>query len=55
MLSGEIHTQLLSPKESSWRIPEQENRLQVAREYTVLGILHILKGIDHLQKWVVCC
>jgi hypothetical protein len=48
MLSGEVHTQLLTPKESSWIIPEQENRLQVAREYTVLGILHILKGIDHL-------
>lgn len=48
MFSGEIHTQLLSPKESSWRIPERESPLQVAREYTVLGILHILKGIDHL-------
>ncbi len=47
-LSGETVTTLLSPKERIWRVPARETRLGVARDYTVLGIRHILAGIDHL-------
>jgi hydrogenase/urease accessory protein HupE len=46
--SGVVHSRLLSPGESSWRVPEQPDRLGVARDYTALGIRHILEGIDHL-------
>ncbi len=53
MLSGEKHTKLLNPGENIWQIPESENRLQVAKEYTLLGIRHILKGVDHLL-FLVC-
>ena len=52
-LSGESFTKLLNPGETSWVIPEQETRLRVAGEYTYLGILHILEGIDHLL-FLVC-
>ena len=47
-LSGETVTKLLSPKERTWRVPERETRIGVARDYTVLGMRHILAGIDHL-------
>lgn len=47
-LSGEHHTILLGPEVSEWIIPTQENVFAVAKSYTKLGVVHILKGIDHL-------
>jgi hydrogenase/urease accessory protein HupE len=46
--SGRTHTKLLSPRETQWTAPETETRLGVAREYSSLGIRHILEGVDHL-------
>jgi len=48
LLSGEKHTGIVRPGEETWRIPERETWLAVARDYTRLGILHIWGGIDHL-------
>jgi hydrogenase/urease accessory protein HupE len=51
--SGETHTKLLAPGVSTWQVPEREDAWRVAREYTVLGIRHILEGVDHLL-FVLC-
>lgn len=48
LLNGQIHTARLGPKESRWQIPVEETFSQVAEDYTVLGVEHILKGYDHL-------
>jgi hydrogenase/urease accessory protein HupE len=46
--SGVEHAQLLTPQESSWTIPATETASGVAKQYTALGIRHILEGFDHL-------
>jgi hydrogenase/urease accessory protein HupE len=46
--SGESHTRMLAPEQYAWTIPHAESVSRVAREYTILGIQHIWKGIDHL-------
>jgi len=53
MLSGEKHTKLLNPNESKWLIPDNESKLSVAIQYTILGIEHIWDGIDHLL-FLIC-
>jgi len=47
-LSGEKHTTIRSPKDPTWRIPDKEGTVSVAKQYLMLGIDHILKGYDHL-------
>lgn len=51
--NGEEHLRVLKPSEAKWTVPEAENRLAVAVEYTALGIEHIWIGIDHLL-FVAC-
>lgn len=51
--NGEIHSGMLGPGEYTWSIPEQLNRTAVIKNYTVLGIEHILRGWDHLL-FIVC-
>lgn len=45
---GSSFTQRLVPERPSVVIPEQPGTFDVVRTYTVLGIEHILSGIDHL-------
>lgn len=52
-LSGEKYSVVLSPEKTIWQIPEKEQIGKVAKEYTVLGIKHILEGYDHLL-FIVC-
>ncbi|MDH3279850.1 MAG: HupE/UreJ family protein [Gammaproteobacteria bacterium] len=52
-VSGERHSQIFSPNHSQWRIPEKDTAGRVARDYTLLGIQHILGGTDHLL-FIVC-
>lgn len=52
-ISGEEHLRILKPDETSWRIPDAENRFSVATQYTALGVEHIWLGIDHLL-FVAC-
>lgn len=47
-LSGITHSKLLDPGDTVWEIPLEENKSQVAKDYTLLGISHILEGYDHL-------
>lgn len=47
-LSGEKHSVLLGPKISEWSFPTKETKVGVAKQYTQLGISHILGGFDHL-------
>lgn len=47
-LAGEQHTALLTPEEKSWVVPDAETTSATARQYTLLGIKHILAGWDHL-------
>jgi hydrogenase/urease accessory protein HupE len=52
-LSGETHSLLASPKETSIIIPEVESFGSVARDYLALGVRHIVGGYDHLL-FLVC-
>ncbi len=52
-LTAERHTVILGPQETTWRLPERETRSRVARQYTALGMEHILGGYDHLL-FLVC-
>ncbi len=52
-LEGTKHTKLLKAGEHSWQVPEKEDRLSVAKQYTLLGITHIWEGWDHLL-FLVC-
>jgi hypothetical protein len=48
LVNGEEHLHILKPDETTWTVPDAENRFAVAIEYTLLGIEHIWIGIDHL-------
>ncbi len=45
---GRTTTNRLSPKETSFVVPETLSRMAVAKTYLQLGIEHILFGFDHL-------
>ncbi len=51
--SGETHTVLGSPDQSTLSIPAKESRAGVARQYLRLGVRHILTGYDHLL-FLIC-
>ena len=52
-LSGEKHSILAAPEETSVVMPETESFGSVARDYLELGVQHILEGYDHLL-FLVC-
>jgi hydrogenase/urease accessory protein HupE len=39
---------MLAPNEEVWTVPEAMTRSRVARDYLVLGVEHIIGGLDHL-------
>jgi hydrogenase/urease accessory protein HupE len=47
-LDGILRTAVLPPDQHEWQIPARPSRLDVARDYLLLGIEHIWAGIDHL-------
>ena len=47
-LNGPDQTAVLPPETLEWTVPATPNRWQVARDYMLLGIEHIWKGVDHL-------
>ena len=51
--SGEKHSLLAAPDETSVIIPDKESFGSVARDYLRLGVRHILEGYDHLL-FLVC-
>jgi len=48
LINGEKYRKLLRAGELSWKVPDKENRYQIAKEYTLLGMTHIWDGMDHL-------
>lgn len=46
--SGLTYSKLLDPGVTVWEIPAREDKVQVVKDYTALGIRHILEGYDHL-------
>lgn len=52
-LSGEIHSGIIGPDTMEWQIPNKEDGAEIAGQYFVLGIEHILMGFDHLL-FVAC-
>ncbi|MDX1561484.1 MAG: HupE/UreJ family protein [Gammaproteobacteria bacterium] len=46
--SGIPVTAVLAPDEFEWTVPAEPTRLDVARNYTILGFSHIWEGPDHL-------
>lgn len=52
-LDGTVQTHRLSPSSPSIILPEEPTSSAVAKTYTVLGIQHILEGVDHLL-FVLC-
>ena len=53
LLNGQKFNKLLGPDELLWTVPEEESWAGVARQYTQLGIQHILEGWDHLL-FLIC-
>jgi hydrogenase/urease accessory protein HupE len=45
---GASETRRLTPGDSAFQVPAQPGRFEVARTYFLLGVEHILTGIDHL-------
>ena len=53
LLNGQQFNKLLGPDELIWTVPEEESWAGVAKQYTILGIQHILEGWDHLL-FLIC-
>jgi len=51
--NGSQFQAVLGPDELIWKIPEEEDFWGVARQYSVLGVNHILEGWDHLL-FLIC-
>ncbi|MAY01577.1 MAG: hypothetical protein CMQ38_01205 [Gammaproteobacteria bacterium] len=47
-LDGSSRNMMLTPTETSWEVEPAPTALQVAVNYSILGIEHILIGLDHL-------
>ena len=48
-IDGVSESRRLTPGDSSFTVPTQPSRLEVVRTYFLLGVEHILSGIDHLM------
>ncbi|MEW6268994.1 MAG: HupE/UreJ family protein [Thermodesulfobacteriota bacterium] len=53
LADGRVVRALLDGARPSLVVPERESRLEVARAYLVLGVEHLLTGLDHLL-FVLC-
>jgi len=51
--SGDSFSTFLPPSEARWQIPNRFDWQTVAKDYTYLGVTHILQGYDHLL-FVIC-
>lgn len=47
-LDGSTSSAMLAPNEETWTVPEAMTRGRIARDYLVLGVEHIIGGLDHL-------
>lgn len=54
-VNGVSQSVLLTPTSYTFQIPAEASSSQVIGTYTVLGISHILMGVDHLLFVFACC
>lgn len=47
-LDGSESSAMLAPSEALWQVPAEMTAARVARNYLLLGIEHIIGGLDHL-------
>jgi hydrogenase/urease accessory protein HupE len=47
-LDGAASTSMLAPNEETWTVPAAMTRGRIAADYLVLGVEHIIGGLDHL-------
>jgi hydrogenase/urease accessory protein HupE len=47
-LQGVVSTSMLAPNEETWIVPAAMTRGRIARDYLLLGVQHIIGGLDHL-------
>lgn len=52
-VDGRVITEVLAPAQREWVAPQEERRAAVALSYGVLGVQHILQGLDHLL-FLIC-
>lgn len=48
MLDAAASSAILAPNEAGWTVPDAPTRGSIARDYLVLGVEHIIGGLDHL-------
>lgn len=48
LLDGRQYRQMINANVAEFTVPEKAGRLDIMRDYLVLGTQHILEGIDHL-------
>lgn len=48
LADGTTHSAIVKPKDPSWQVPATASGWDVAKSYCVMGIEHILGGLDHL-------
>ena len=48
LADGTAHSAILRPGSPSFRIPGVSSKLEVAKSYWRMGVVHILEGFDHL-------
>ncbi len=48
LADGTSHSAIVKPKEPSWELPATPDGWDVAKSYWIMGIEHILSGLDHL-------
>ena len=47
-LDGAVSSSMLAPNEEAWTVPAAMTRSRIAGDYLVLGVEHIIGGLDHL-------
>ena len=47
-LDGGTSSTMLAPNEEQWIVPDATTRARIARDYLLLGVEHIIGGLDHL-------
>jgi hydrogenase/urease accessory protein HupE len=48
VLDGAVSSTMLAPNQEVWTVPAAMTRGRVARDYLLLGVEHIIGGLDHL-------
>jgi hydrogenase/urease accessory protein HupE len=48
VLDGTTGSSMLAPNEETWTVPAAMTRARIARDYLLLGVEHIIGGLDHL-------